>query len=73
MMYLVTALTRCIPNWQIALEGTGRGVNELLRDVREFLRLNALDEPMPKYCWRCRHMNGHPTLPLRSIGLRSIC
>ncbi|WP_420211156.1 hypothetical protein ACN8ZM_25900 [Burkholderia aenigmatica] len=44
LMYLVTAMTRCIPHWQIALEGTGRGVNELLRDVNEFLRLNAFDE-----------------------------
>ncbi|WP_249189589.1 hypothetical protein [Burkholderia ambifaria] len=44
LMYLVTAMNRCIPNWQIALEDTGRGMNELLRDVNEFLRLNAFDE-----------------------------
>lgn len=43
--YLVTAVTRCVPNWRAALERTSSGAaDKLLRDVNEFLRVRAFDE-----------------------------
>ncbi|KVU02575.1 hypothetical protein WK60_31055 [Burkholderia ubonensis] len=44
LTYFVNAMTRCIPNWRIAVEGANRSVDVLLQDIEEFLHCNAFDE-----------------------------
>lgn len=44
LTYFVNAMTRCVPNWRVAVESNNRSVDVLLQDIEGFLHCNAFDE-----------------------------